>query len=205
MLDIDAFIRACRAALRQADSGDRLAEVVRRAVRTPAEDEAVLGPMIEGGETVLHNAPDLTVVHVVWTPGMFLYPHDHGMMTAIGVYEGTEENLLFRRVAGGIDEVGRRRLGRGDVLVLGPDDIHAVLNPDERFAGAIHVFAGDSLRQPHSEWDPQTYEERPYDQEHTQHAFEAANASWRQSLQTGRSEPARGAGSGHPERSTRGP
>jgi hypothetical protein len=40
---------------------------------------------------------------------------------------------------------------------------------------AIHVYGGDFFAAPRSEWDPESFEERPYDVEATIRAFEASN------------------------------
>ena len=57
----------------------------------------VLAPRA-GGLNILHNTPELTVLHVVWAPGMDLLPHNHRMWAAIAVYTGSEDNTFFRRV-----------------------------------------------------------------------------------------------------------
>ena len=76
----------------------------------------------EAGLTVLHQADDLTVLHVVWAPGMDIWPHDHRMWAVIGIYEGEEDNTFYRR--GGPDSrsltaSGGKRITKGDTLLLG--------------------------------------------------------------------------------------
>ena len=34
---------------------------------------------------------DLTILNVVWTPGMAVYPQDHRMWAVIGLYGGRED------------------------------------------------------------------------------------------------------------------
>ena len=41
--------------------------------------------------------------------------------------------------------------------------------------GALHVYAGDFFATPRSEWDPETFTEKPYDVEHTKRVFEESN------------------------------
>jgi predicted metal-dependent enzyme (double-stranded beta helix superfamily) len=111
----------------------------------------------EGGLEFLHRGPDLTVIHIVWAPRMRLYPHDHRMWAAIGIYAGREDNAFFRRdpdAPGQLVESGGKDIGAGDVLVLGDDVIHAVANPAERLTGAIHVYGGDFVNQPRSPVEP---------------------------------------------------
>ncbi len=70
-------------------------------------------------------------------------------------------------------------MGAGDVLVLGDDVIHAVTNPERRLTGAIHVYGGDFVNQPRSQWGPGPREERPYDMGALQREFAEANRGWK--------------------------
>jgi len=133
------------------------------------------------GFTVLHGAPDLTVLHVVWAPRMRLYPHDHRMWAVIGVYTGREDNIFWRRVpgaAGGLVEAaGAKSLGVGCAEPLGRDVIHSVTNPLDRLTAAIHVYGGDFYGGGRSDWDPETLLERDYDYALHRRMFEEANAA----------------------------
>ena len=144
----------------------------------PALDRA-LGPVELGGITAIHNGPDLTILRVAWTPGMALYPHEHRMWAVIGMYGGQEDNAFYRRVPGGLESAGGKELPAGDVLVLGSDAIHSVANSRCEFAVAVHVYGGDFFSGERSEWDAETFEERPRDLERTRRLFEEANARWR--------------------------
>jgi len=57
-----------------------------------------------------------------------------------------------------------------------------VNNPLERFTGAIHVYGGDFVNQPRSQWDPDTLLEEPYNLAEVQRLFAAANEKWRAQL-----------------------
>jgi predicted metal-dependent enzyme (double-stranded beta helix superfamily) len=70
---------------------------------------------------------------------------------------------------------GTKVLNAKDTVPLGAAIIHAVTNPLDQITGAIHVYGGDFFATPRSEWDPQTFEEQPYDVEHTMRAFEESN------------------------------
>jgi predicted metal-dependent enzyme (double-stranded beta helix superfamily) len=64
-------------------------------------------------------------------------------------------------------------------VLLGDDTIHSVANPrTHEFTGAIHVYNGDFVNQPRSQWDPDTLEEQPHDMAVTIAAFDDANAAW---------------------------
>ena len=180
MFDLDAFIADCRAAVAEAEPRGAIKEVLQRALADPDAVIDALQPKV-GGLTVLHGAPDLTVLHVVWAPRMRIFPHDHRMWAAIGIYAGQEDNAFYRRVGKaptGLVESGGKELVTGDVALLGADTVHAVTNPKDRLTGAIHVYGGDFVNQPRSQWGPGKVEERPYDMDEAVRRFTDANADW---------------------------
>ncbi len=183
MFDLDDFIARCQEANGETEPRRAIREVVARAVAAPGEVAEVLDPT-EAGLTLLHHADDLTVLHVVWAPKMNLYPHDHRMWAAIGIYAGQEDNAFFRRSAGdakdepGIIESGGKQLRTGDTVVLGDDTIHSVTNPGDKLTGAIHVYGGDFVNQPRSQWGPGPLEERPWTMEEAREQFARANEAW---------------------------
>jgi predicted metal-dependent enzyme (double-stranded beta helix superfamily) len=181
MFDLDAFLADCQAAADDGDPRGAIREVLVRTLEARDDVSAALAKN-EGGLNVLHSAPDLTVLNVIWAPHMTLYPHDHRMWAAIGIYGGAEENLLYRRGAERIQPAGERMLDTGDVLGLGRDAIHAVHNPRDTFTGAIHVYGGDFVHEPRSQWDPDTLLEGTWDMAEVQRLFAAANEEWRAQL-----------------------
>lgn len=182
MFDVEQLVEECRGVLGEEQPRVAIREVLARALDRPGEVAAALTPE-EGGLHLLHRADDLTVIHVVWAPGMVLYPHDHRMWAAIGIYTGREDNAFFRRSGPGeatLVESGGKRLDEGDIVVLGDDTIHEVSNPLRRLTGAIHVYGGDFVDQPRSQWGPGAREERPYDMADARRQFAEANAAWRE-------------------------
>jgi predicted metal-dependent enzyme (double-stranded beta helix superfamily) len=180
MFDRDSFIEECRAASVGSDPRRAIKEVLERAVSEPASVIDALQPA-EGGFSLLYGAPDLTLLHVVWAPRMRIYPHDHRMWAAIGIYAGQEDNEFFRRTGPQPTTLipsGGKELAAGDVAVLGDDTVHAVTNPKDRLTGAIHVYGGDFVHQPRSQWGPGAVEERPYDIDQALEQFTAANKEW---------------------------
>jgi predicted metal-dependent enzyme (double-stranded beta helix superfamily) len=158
-----------------------VAEELERAVSMGTDVAAELRPET-GGLTILHHAPDLTILHLVWSPHMVLPAHDHRMWAAIAIYTGKEDNTFFRRSAkqrSEIEESGGVTLRTGDVQVLGRETIHSVTNPLERHTGAIHVYGGDFVNEPRSQWGPGDLVERPYDMDYVRDLFAAEEASTR--------------------------
>ena len=179
MLDLDRFFADCQAAV-AADASHRLVrEVVARAVSDPDAVVAALGEPTRAGINVIYRTPNLTVLNLIWGPGMTIMPHDHRMWAVIGIYTGREDNVFWRRLPADADReieaAGAGSLCRGDCTPLGPDIIHSVTNPIPRLTGAIHVYGGDFLEQERSEWDPETLHERPYDVARARQLFEASN------------------------------
>ena len=176
MFDKDRFIADCRAALDGVDSARNVREVVARAVADPAAVVAGLGEPKGGGIVPIHRSADLTIINVVWKPGMTIMPHNHNLWAAIGVYGGREDNILWRRLpadsARGIEAAGAKSLCTTDALAFGPEVIHSVVNPSARVTGAIHVYGGDFFAKERSEWDPDSLEERPFDVEKARQMFE---------------------------------
>jgi predicted metal-dependent enzyme (double-stranded beta helix superfamily) len=161
--DVDTFVSDCRTAMGESQAALAVRDVLDRAISDPASVTAALEPA--GTDVrVLYGAPDLTILSVVWGPGAGVPPHDHRMWAAIGVYTGQEDNAYFRRAASpGLEAAGGRALRDGEVLLLGDDAIHSVTNPLDRYTAAIHVYGGDFVNKPRSQWDPETFVEAPYD------------------------------------------
>jgi predicted metal-dependent enzyme (double-stranded beta helix superfamily) len=175
MFASDRFTEDCRQALTEQNAHASVREVVARAVSEPAGILKSLGePRISGIQTV-YRSDTLTILNVLWGPGMNLYPHDHRMWAVIGIYSGREDNSFYHRSESGLAPHGAKTLHLKESLPLGEAVIHAVSNPLDRITAAIHVYGGDFFAVPRSEWDPQTFEERPFDIEHAKEIFEEAN------------------------------
>ena len=179
-LAVEDLVARCRSARGEHTPALAVRDVLDELVADQTALYEALGPVELGGITALHNADDLTILRVAWTPGMALNPHEHKMWAVIGMYGGQEDNAFYRRTPGGLEPVGGKELPAGDVLVLGDDIIHSVANSRRDFAVAVHVYGGDFFSGARSEWDFDTYEERPRDFARTQRLFDEANARWRE-------------------------
>jgi len=179
MFDLDRFVEACRGSLGEGDSLGALREVVAREVADPARVIAGLGRPERGGVECLYQSPDLTVLNVVWAPYMTIMPHNHNMWAVIGVYGGREDNIFWSRIAGDagatIEAAGARSIGAGTATPLGPDIIHSVTNPTMKLTAGLHLYGGDFLVSPRSEWEPETLQESPFTMDESQRLFEEAN------------------------------
>lgn len=179
MLDLDRFFADCQDAVAQDASHRLVRDVVARAVSEPDAVIAALGEPRQAGINVIFRAPNLTILNLIWGPGMTIMPHDHRMWAVIGIYTGREDNIYWRRLPAdadrAIEAAGARSLCRGDCTPMGPDIIHSVTNPIPRLTGAIHAYGGDFLTQERTEWDAETLHERPYDMAKARQLFEDSN------------------------------
>jgi predicted metal-dependent enzyme (double-stranded beta helix superfamily) len=169
---VDELVAGCVGAVAESNPRGAVREVLARATSNRRLADA-LGDSAPG-LTVLYNAPNLTVLNVVWPPLMSLFPHDHRMWACIGIYGGREDNEFYRRRGDSIVPSGGTELLEGDVQLLGDDVIHAVQNPARSYTGAIHVYGGDFIATPRSQWDAETLGEQPYDLEDVRREFDRA-------------------------------
>ena len=179
MFQKDRFVEECRAALEERHAQAAIRELVEKAVSEPAQVVRALGEPKLAGVEKIYRADDLTILNLCWGPRMVFKPHDHHMWAVIGIYGGREQNIFYRRSEKGLTLHGTKEMNTKDTIPLGAAIIHAVANPLDQITGAIHVYGGDFFATPRSEWDPRTFEEHPYDMEHTLRAFEESNAQLR--------------------------
>lgn len=174
MFDTDAFVEACKNAV--GDGQKAVREVVTEAVSDPAAVIKALGEPVHAGIVPLYRAADLTVIHFTWAPNMSLMPHNHQMFSVVGVYDGREDNVFWRRVDGTIEAAGADSLGAANVATLGRDIIHSVVNPIGKMTSALHVYGGDFFAPaaPRSQWDHETLVEMPWNIDHSRRAFKDA-------------------------------
>ena len=180
MFDVDEFVAACRGALDEHTPELAVKELLSEAIARPGEIEAALGTPEDGGIQTLHRSDELTVINVIWPPGMAIYPHDHQLWAVIGLYGGQEDNTFYRRNSEGqgLERAGFRELQSQDAINLGRDAIHAVHNPRQMYTGAIHIYGGDFFAKPRSEWADESSPEMPYSVEGAMRAFADANERW---------------------------
>lgn len=176
MFDKDHFIQACINAI--AGGQGAIRELVEEAVSDTARVIYELGEPEHAGITPIYRSHDLTIINFVWAPCMSLMPHNHNMFAVVGIYSGREDNVFWRRRETTIEAVGAKSLGVRDVVPLGRDIIHSVLNPIGKMTCALHVYGGDFFEpdEPRSEWDHETLSERPWDIDKVKALFREAEA-----------------------------
>jgi predicted metal-dependent enzyme (double-stranded beta helix superfamily) len=177
VFDTETFVAQCMQAVGETEPRLAIREALAEAMADPVSVARALPP--NRAEIVrLHASSDLTILKVVWAPGMRFGPHDHRMWAAIGIYSGGEDNAFYRRAGGTLVTSGGKSLRPREAVLLGDDAIHAVTNPTTQFAGAIHIYGGDFFAVPRSEWRGEPYREQPYDVDYVLNYFEEANRTY---------------------------
>ena len=181
MFDVERFVADCRAAFAEDSTHKGIREVLAGAVSDPAAVLKGMGEPKHAEVRKLFHSDKLSILNVVWAPGMVVMPHNHRMWAVIGIYTGREDNVFWRRVKGTpnkIEAASAKALSAGDAEPLGTDIIHSVINPIDKLTGAIHIYGGDFFAAERSEWDSLTLEEHATDGERTRRVFEEANARY---------------------------
>ena len=180
MFTVEEFVETCRNALDEHTPELAIKEIVTSAMAEPHELESAFGTPSEAGMATLHRSPELTILNIIWPPGIALYPHDHNLWAVIGLYGGQEDNTFYtRNLAGdGLVRTGTRVLESKETVLLAQDAIHAVQNPRSVYTGAIHVYGGDFFNEPRSQWASDRSAEEPYNVEQVQRVFKFANEQW---------------------------
>ena len=179
MFEIEQFCADCREAMKEKDQQRAVREIVARMVSDPTKLMKAIGEPQRAGVNALYRSDDLTVLNLIWGPEMSLMPHDHNMWAVIGIYDGREENTFYRRdPEDGLTKLGLKVMETNDCSFLDETAIHAVYNPLTKLTSALHVYGGDFFGAPRSEWDPDTYQEAPYDVEKNVGLFEVSNKLW---------------------------
>lgn len=107
------------------------------------------------GQWLLYRAKDrsLTVFSLVIPPGSKTPIHDHLAWGLIGLYQGNQEETVYRRLDNGeaqghahLEVVEERSLQPGDIYrLLPPDgDIHAVKTISQTPSVSIHILGNDT-------------------------------------------------------------
>jgi predicted metal-dependent enzyme (double-stranded beta helix superfamily) len=171
---LEEFVAACRAAVDAgSDVSQTIAGLMRELVSEPATLAAAVPAFADdevdttpsgyrlGGEAVLHQTPDLTVMVLDTLPGVVQPAHDHAMNAFIGVFEGCEEQRFWTRTSDGVEATTGRLLEAGEMVALGERAIHAISSPEGQAARAVHVYLGDIYAVERSVFEPDTMTEHP--------------------------------------------
>jgi predicted metal-dependent enzyme (double-stranded beta helix superfamily) len=98
---------------------------------------------------------DLALFVVSWAPGRGAPPHDHGTWGVVCGMTGHETNTAWIRTADGRLERGVDYvIGPGDLVTVGPRDIHSVTNGTDRPATSLHLYGRHLNHVARNRFDP---------------------------------------------------
>jgi predicted metal-dependent enzyme (double-stranded beta helix superfamily) len=116
-----------------------------------------MGGLIEEAvddEVLLHVSPTLTVYHITLSPGIQYPPHNHLVDALVGIYKGSEMNLIYSpRDAGRVAAAARQDVCAPSVIHMDANAVHAVANIGPGRSGALHVYLGDLPGTRRQLWD----------------------------------------------------
>lgn len=159
---MDDFVRDCALVMDQRlGSEQTIAQIVGPLERIIARPDCLADVPGKGGADpergfLIHRAPQLTVLAVVWPEGSGAPVHNHNGWAMEGVISGVEHNRNYQRTDDGrkpwfatLEEIEPIDVRAGQTIFLPdpPADIHAVEIPQGKTL-AIHVYGVDLL----SEW-----------------------------------------------------
>lgn len=96
------------------------------------------------GELIVHRSPELTMLYARIPARFQSGIHNHTVSAVIGQLRGSEINRIYEDDGnGGLREVRKTTVFVGEQLVLDDDVIHAIENPGDETAHALHLYGGD--------------------------------------------------------------
>ena len=147
MFSTEQLIADCRKAIMESDARHIIDELLQHAVSQPAATIRALGEPVLAGIEKIYQADDLTIINVVWGPGMALHPHNHEMWAVIGIYTGREDNIFWRRLkdadGGKIEAVGLGADGKLFVVLASQGGTWSIMLADAAGTGCI-VATGEN-------------------------------------------------------------
>ena len=160
MLTVEDLVADCQALVRGADPAHVVAGYLAQLLRDEPDDvKALLGDELESA--VLHRGDELTIVKIVLPPRHVFYPHNHLMWAAIAGVAGREDNRFFDLDDERITPTSGASYEEGQVGILPETVIHSVRNASTGHTVGLHVYGGDLVGAPTTDWDPVTGLKQP--------------------------------------------
>lgn len=104
-----------------------------------------------------------SVIGANWLPGQATLIHDHMTWTLIGMYEGEENETIYKRLDDNsnqerakLEKVSELINRKGHVTALDRTGIHRVENISEKPSWSVHVYGNDIGKTKRHTYDPAT-------------------------------------------------
>lgn len=164
--ELDQFLAECHAVAKTENAGEAVQSLMSKLMSDLKNLQSFMKslrhkPVFE--DPILFRSADLFIFNYCQIPGHKGAPHTHGVWAVVGLYEGQEDNVYYKRKGKGLKEVERKTLSPGEVDFREDDAIHAVSNPLDKPSFALHVYGGDLLTVERRMWNPFTSEELPFE------------------------------------------
>ncbi|OEE61442.1 hypothetical protein A1OS_19235 [Enterovibrio norvegicus] len=180
--ELDSLIEACQHALTTDTPQEAIRNIVSDMIQDHHQVRQALGQQNVASVEKLYASETLSIVNFVWAPHMTMPAHNHNMWAVVGVYEGREDHIFWRRKKdageGEIEAAGAASISSGEVICMNIDAIHSVTNPTNLFTRAIHIYAGDFFEIERSEWETLSLTENLFDPEKNRERFESENRKY---------------------------
>ena len=149
---IEKFVEDARAAALDPEPTKAVRKVLLKALEDPAQIADAIAAQADD-ELLLHEDDTVSIWTCRFHPHQVVPPHEHKMDVHIGVFRGTEKNILFRRKEGTLEQAKTKGVEAGQVLSLGADGIHAVTADGNEPSLALHVYLGPLMQVERSLFD----------------------------------------------------
>ena len=166
MFDLPGFVDRCKELVRSPSPAAQILGLMRTVVKDAGSIKKAVAPADPQApitDAILFRSDGLLILNATLPPHFVSPSHDHRMWAVIGIYEGQENNVFYKRAPTRLEEVNRREVLAGEAILLGPEVIHAVANPLDFTTLGLHVYGGDLFSAERSMWNPHTGEELRYD------------------------------------------
>lgn len=159
--NLDDFVESVKArAADGATAGDIIA-IMKEVFEDPQALASGL-PAFKEDDTVIFEDETVSIWHVRFPPNERVPPHDHQIPVVIGVYSGTENNMLYREGVNGLEYVKTRNISPGEVFSIGPAGIHAVEPANGEDCRGIHIYLGELTKVKRNLFHPDTGEKMEF-------------------------------------------
>ncbi len=113
-------------------------------------------PLNDGvSEIMLFEDETASVWVCKFEPDQVVPPHEHKMDAFIGVFQGAENNLFFKKQDDQLKHIKTKLVKTGEQLSIGKDGIHSVVAAGETSALSFHVYTGplSNIRRSLFDWE----------------------------------------------------
>ena len=150
----DAFVADARKAASSPEATKAIRLLLQETI-AQSDPQAIIDaiPLGDEEEVMLFEDEHASIWFCRFDPSVVLPPHEHKMNVHIGVMQGGEKNILYRREAGTLKHIKTKTVTPGEVFSLGTDGIHAVTADGVEPSYALHIYEGPLMQVERSLFD----------------------------------------------------